>query len=67
MSKREIDVLAVSIDDSKVLWTYRTVGEKNAEAVIKMAVIRQGVEGRFYTTAPAGAYETGDIYRSGGQ
>ena len=37
--------------------------ERNAEAIINMAVMRRGVETSFYTTVPAGKFKDGDKYR----
>jgi hypothetical protein len=34
--------------------------EKNAEAIVSMAVMRRGVEDSFFTTAPAGKFKDGD-------
>ncbi len=34
--------------------------ERNADAIINMAVMRRGVEEAFFTTAPAGKYKDGD-------
>ncbi len=34
--------------------------EDDAEAIVKMAVMRRGVEHHFFTTAPAGKFRDGD-------
>lgn len=58
------DVLAVLIDDPR---TVRLLAhdkrERDADAVIDMAVIRNGVEIEFFTMAPAGKYRDGDEWR----
>lgn len=36
--------------------------ERNAEAIVGMAVARRGVEDSFFTTAPAGKYKDGDTH-----
>ena len=36
--------------------------ERNAEAIVNMAVMRRGVEHHFFTTAPHGKYRDGDIF-----
>lgn len=39
----------------------------DAEAIIKMAVMRQGVEDRFFAAEPAGMYKVGDNRRPNGK
>lgn len=57
-----VDVVAVSFEGSRVLWVEQNKTERNAEAIIKMAVIRQGVEDRYFTTAPPNKYKAGDVF-----
>lgn len=61
MSDR-VDVIAVSFETGEILWLEPDRTEANAEAVIKMAIARQGVEDRFYVAVPAGKYHKGDKY-----
>lgn len=35
--------------------------EENAEAIVRMAVMRRGVEHHFFTAAPPGKYKDGDV------
>lgn len=56
------DVVAVSDHGSLVLWVMTDKTERNAEAIINMAVMRQGVADRFFTTAQPGRYKEGDIF-----
>lgn len=56
------DVIAVEIDTSRIIWVDRKKTLPNAEAVIAMAVMRQGVEDRFFCEVPHGRYEEGDKY-----
>lgn len=56
------DVVAVNLDDSKVLWVEKNKTLPNAEAVVAMAVMRQGVEDRFFVPVAAGQYGAGDRY-----
>jgi len=42
----------------RVIDTKKT--EKNAEAIVEMAVMRRGVEHSFFTTVPAGKFKDGD-------
>ena len=62
MTEQLFDVVAVSLDDSSIIWAEPNKTEADAEAVIKMAVMRQGVEDRFFGKATAGKYEAGDKY-----
>jgi hypothetical protein len=57
------DVIEVCIESGKVLG-FMTEGktEKNAEAVVRMAVYRRGVENSFYAVVEAGKYKIGDTY-----
>lgn len=36
---------------------------KDADAIVKMAVMRRGVEAHFFTTVEPGAYSDGEPYR----
>jgi len=56
------DVVAVSLDDSKIIWIEQNKTLPNAEAIEAMAVMRQGVEERFFTHVPHGTYQQGDKY-----
>ncbi len=56
------DVVAVSLDDSSVIWVDENQTLPNAEAVVAMAVMRQGCEDRFFAPVPAGKYKQGDKY-----
>lgn len=56
------DVIAVSLDDNSILWVDEQKTLPNAEAVVAMAVMRQGVEDRFFKPVPAGQFKQGDVY-----
>lgn len=58
------DVLAVNLTTRKVRLMAQDKNERDAEAIVEMAVIRRGVEEEFYTTVPAGKYAEGDKYSS---
>lgn len=58
------DVVAVSLDDSRVILVEMDKTLPNAEAIVKMAVMRQGCEDRFFVEVPAGKYQEGDKYES---
>lgn len=58
-----LDVLEVQLAPPhkvRVIDTEKT--ERNAEAIVKMAVMRRGVECSFFTTAPARKFRDGDSY-----
>lgn len=61
-NETRVDVVAVSLADYRVLWVDENKAERNAEGIIGMAIARQGVSDRFFTTAPTGKYHTGDVY-----
>ena len=54
------DVVAVNLETKKVRIIAADKNERNAEAIINMAVMRRGVETEFYTTVEAGRYHDGD-------
>lgn len=57
------DVVAVSIKDPhqvRILGTDLT--ESNAEAIIKLAVMRRGVDAEFYKAVTHGAYFDGECW-----
>lgn len=56
------DVVAVSLEGRKVLWTMGPKTERNAEAIIDMAVMRQGCDDRYFTTSDPGKYAEGDVF-----
>lgn len=64
MKEQLYDVVAVDMDTNKVASLF---GEKktlpNAEAIVKMAVMRRGVDGQFYAEVPAGKFKVGDDYQ----
>ena len=57
------DVLAVNIDTRRVRLLAESKDERNAEAIINMAVMRRGVEEEFYVAVPAGTYTEGMLWR----
>lgn len=58
------DVVAVNLDTSKVRILDRNKTMENAEAIVKMAVMRRGVEDEFFAECPAGKFKDGDKYES---
>lgn len=51
------DVVAVEISNPENVQVLdRDKTERNAEAIVSMAVLRRGVETHFYKTVPAGTY-----------
>lgn len=63
---KKYDVVAVSLDDNSILWVDGPKTLPNAEAVVAMAVMRQGVEDRFFAEVPHGSYKVGDSWGSAG-
>lgn len=61
-----VDVVAVSIEGSKILWVDPDKTKSNADAIICMAIARQGVEDRFFTGTIPGKYKRGDKYDGDG-
>jgi hypothetical protein len=58
------DVICVSTTQKgKILWIDSVENEENAEAVIKMAIARQGVEDRFFKSVEHGKFKEGDVYQ----
>lgn len=57
------DVVAVDISSGKVAALF---GEKKTEAaaegIVKMAVMRRGVDEQFYAEVPTGKFKVGDTY-----
>lgn len=58
------DVIAVNINTNKVRVIASDKTAKNAEAIIKMAVMRRGVDEEFFVEVPHGAYKDTDLYSS---
>ena len=57
------DVLEVDIASGEVVGVMaQDKDERNAEAVMKMAVIRRGVEHSIYVTVPSGTKSIGDTW-----
>lgn len=66
MTDKLYDVVAVSIATGKVVSLYgESKTAKNAEAIINMAVMRQGVNENFYAEVPANKFKIGDTYKLG--
>ena len=54
------DVVAVDLKSNQILWVERKKTLPNAEAIVSMAVMRQGVEDRFFAPVAHGTYNEGD-------
>jgi hypothetical protein len=57
------DVVAVDMETMKVRLLATDKTEANAEAIVNIAVMRNGVDKEFFTTVPLGKYKTGDEYQ----
>jgi hypothetical protein len=56
------DVIEVEIEvPHRIRVLDRSKSEANAEAIVKFAVWRRGVESHFYKTVPAGQFNDGDF------
>ena len=63
MSEELYDVVAVDRETSKVRFMAQGKTERNAEAVLKMAVMRRGLDEEFFAEVPAGKYKEGDLWK----
>lgn len=57
------DVVGVTIIGGTVRIMDRDKTERTADAVMRMAVYRRGVEEEFFAVVPAGAYTDGDVWQ----
>ena len=57
-----VDVLAVNIKTNRIRLFGQGKTERNAEAIINMAIMRRGVDEEFYTIAELGKYQEGEFY-----
>jgi len=62
MAEKNLDVVAVDLETKKILWVQERLDEDNADAVISMAVMRQGVKDRFFVAVTHGDYKAGDTW-----
>jgi hypothetical protein len=58
-------VVAVALEGQEVLWVEEPKTAPNADAIIRMAIMRQGCEDRFFGTASVGQYKAGDKWTGG--
>lgn len=56
------DVVAVGLETNKVRLIAENKSERNAEAIVMMAVGRRGVEEEFFSEVPHGKYKEGDTW-----
>jgi len=61
----KFDVAAIEMKTSTILWVDGPHDAENADAVIKMAVMRQGVEDRFFGACQHGQYKKGEKWTGG--
>lgn len=61
------DVLAVNIKTGIVRLLNERTTKENAEAVVKFAVFRRGVEKEFYVIRPTGSHRDGDALSHAGE
>lgn len=58
----DFDVVQVNFATKAVTLMATNKSERNAEAIIDMAVMRRGIEEGYFTLAPAGRFKDGDTY-----
>lgn len=56
------DVVAVSLKDYTVRFLAERTSERNADAIVTMAVMRRGVEDEIFAAVPTGTYQPGDTW-----
>ena len=61
-TEARFDVLAVDLKTHRVRIFGRDKDAANAEAIVKMAVYRRGVDVEFYPLAAPGLYNDGDTW-----
>lgn len=59
-NEKRFDVVAVNLRTKRVLIIATDKGERNADAIINMAVARRGVDEEFYRGVPTGSHKDGD-------
>jgi hypothetical protein len=57
------DVVAVDIESGVVRIIAHAKDEENAEAIVKMAVMRRGVDEEFFSAVPEATYQEGDFWK----
>lgn len=60
------DVVTVNLSDHRVTVWYRDKDYDNANAIIKIAIARRGVDKQIYAMTKPGLYNDGDTYSGGG-
>ena len=61
------DVVAVNLETKAVRFMAEKQDQRNAEAVVYLAVMRRGVDTEFYAEVPAGMYQDGDTWHGKGE
>ncbi len=56
------DIIAVSLATNVVRIIAENKTERNAEAIVNMAVMRRGTSEEFFTEVPAGSCQNGDKF-----
>ena len=64
MNEKLRDVIAVSLKDGKVRLIAEKKTERNADAIVMMAVMRRGCEDEFFDDVQSGEYKNGDTHKS---
>ena len=56
----QFDVVAVNIENNTVRLMAQGKDSANAEAIVRIAVMRRGVDEEFFSDVPSGKYKDGD-------
>lgn len=64
-SDQLFDVVAVNLKDNTVRFFGEGETYQNADAIVKMAVMRRGLDEEFYAVVAAGSYKEGDKWHGG--
>jgi len=63
MNETLFDVVAVNIETSRIRLIAVLKEEGDADAIVKMAVMRRGVDEEFFSSVPASTYSDGDLWK----
>lgn len=64
MSTQLYDVWAVNIESGKMRIMAANKDARNADAIVKMAVMRRGVDEEIFVESEAGKFKEGDIWEA---
>ncbi len=62
---KTFDTLAVNIETSTIRFFGQDKNLQSAEAIVKMAIMRRGLDEEFYVVVPHGMYKEGEKFNGG--